>query len=35
VWAAAGRPDEVFMVSPQQLLELSRAEVADLKATSA
>ena len=34
VWAAAGRPDSVFEISPQRLLELSRAEVADLKATA-
>jgi prolyl-tRNA editing enzyme YbaK/EbsC (Cys-tRNA(Pro) deacylase) len=34
VWAAAGRPDSVFEISPQQLLELSQAEVADLKASS-
>ena len=33
VWAAAGRPDSVFEISPQQLLELSAASVADLKAT--
>jgi Cys-tRNA(Pro) deacylase len=31
VWAAAGRPDSVFEISPDQLRELSRAEVADLK----
>src|ERR1700686_3952642 len=31
VWAAAGRPDSVFEISPQKLLELSRAELADLK----
>ena len=31
VWAAAGRPDSVFEISPQRLLELSRAEVTDLK----
>jgi prolyl-tRNA editing enzyme YbaK/EbsC (Cys-tRNA(Pro) deacylase) len=31
VWAAAGRPDSVFEISPQRLLELSRALVADLK----
>ncbi len=34
VWAAAGRPDSVFEISPQRLRELSQAEVADLKATS-
>jgi prolyl-tRNA editing enzyme YbaK/EbsC (Cys-tRNA(Pro) deacylase) len=31
VWAAAGRPDSVFEISSDQLRELSRAEVADLK----
>jgi prolyl-tRNA editing enzyme YbaK/EbsC (Cys-tRNA(Pro) deacylase) len=31
VWAAAGRPDSVFEISPQQLVELSHAELADLK----
>lgn len=30
VWAAAGRPDAVFPISPARLVELSRAEVADL-----
>ncbi len=34
VWAAAGRPDSVFEISPQRLLELSNAEIADLKATT-
>jgi prolyl-tRNA editing enzyme YbaK/EbsC (Cys-tRNA(Pro) deacylase) len=34
VWAAAGRPDSVFEISPQRLRELSQAQVADLKATS-
>jgi prolyl-tRNA editing enzyme YbaK/EbsC (Cys-tRNA(Pro) deacylase) len=34
VWAAAGRPDSVFEISPQRLRELSRAEVADLKAAT-
>jgi prolyl-tRNA editing enzyme YbaK/EbsC (Cys-tRNA(Pro) deacylase) len=34
VWAAAGRPDAVFEIAPQRLLELSQAEVADLKATT-
>jgi prolyl-tRNA editing enzyme YbaK/EbsC (Cys-tRNA(Pro) deacylase) len=34
VWAAAGRPDSVFEISPQRLLDLSQAEVADLKATA-
>jgi prolyl-tRNA editing enzyme YbaK/EbsC (Cys-tRNA(Pro) deacylase) len=32
VWAAAGRPDSVFEISPRRLQELSQAEVADLKA---
>jgi prolyl-tRNA editing enzyme YbaK/EbsC (Cys-tRNA(Pro) deacylase) len=32
VWAAAGRPDSVFEISPERLLELSQAQVADLKA---
>ncbi len=35
VWAAAGRPDSVFEISPQRLRELSEAEVADLKAPTA
>lgn len=30
VWAAAGRPDAVFAIAPNRLLELSGAEVADL-----
>lgn len=30
VWAAAGRPDSVFAVTPQRLRELSGAGVADL-----
>jgi prolyl-tRNA editing enzyme YbaK/EbsC (Cys-tRNA(Pro) deacylase) len=34
VWAAAGRPDSVFEISPQRLLELSQAKVADLKTTT-
>jgi Uncharacterized conserved protein len=34
VWAAAGRPDSVFEIAPQRLLELSHAEVADLKASA-
>jgi prolyl-tRNA editing enzyme YbaK/EbsC (Cys-tRNA(Pro) deacylase) len=34
VWAAAGRPDSVFEISPERLLELSQAQVADLKATA-
>jgi len=32
VWAAAGRPDSVFEISPDRLRELSGATVADLKA---
>jgi prolyl-tRNA editing enzyme YbaK/EbsC (Cys-tRNA(Pro) deacylase) len=32
VWAAAGRPDSVFEISPERLRELSQAAVADLKA---
>lgn len=32
LWAAAGRPDSVFEITPDRLLELSQAEVADLKA---
>jgi len=31
VWAAAGRPDSVFEISPGRLLELSHATVTDLK----
>ncbi|HUZ87805.1 MAG TPA: YbaK/EbsC family protein [Candidatus Baltobacterales bacterium] len=31
VWAAAGRPDSVFEISPERLRELSSAMVADLK----
>ena len=31
VWAAAGRPDSVFEISPERLRELSGAVVADLK----
>jgi prolyl-tRNA editing enzyme YbaK/EbsC (Cys-tRNA(Pro) deacylase) len=34
VWAAAGRPDSVFEISPQRLLELSKAHVVDLKAAA-
>ena len=34
VWAAAGRPDSVFEISPQRLIQLSQAEVADLKAST-
>jgi prolyl-tRNA editing enzyme YbaK/EbsC (Cys-tRNA(Pro) deacylase) len=32
VWAAAGRPDSVFEISPDRLRDLSHADVADLKA---
>lgn len=32
VWAAVGRPDAVFPISPARLIELSGAEVADLAA---
>lgn len=35
VWAAAGRSDAVFEISPQRLLELSGGAPADLKADSA
>jgi prolyl-tRNA editing enzyme YbaK/EbsC (Cys-tRNA(Pro) deacylase) len=34
VWAAAGRPDSVFEIAPDRLLELSQAKVADLKAAA-
>ena len=34
VWAAAGRPDSVFAISPDRLVELSRGEVADLAAAA-
>jgi len=34
VWAAAGRPDSVFEISPERLRELSQAEVVDLKAVT-
>ncbi|TMB88336.1 MAG: YbaK/EbsC family protein [Chloroflexi bacterium] len=34
VWAAAGRPDSVFEISPHRLQQLSQAEVADLKAAT-
>ena len=34
VWAAAGRPDSVFEISPEHLRELSQAQVADLKAAA-
>jgi len=32
VWAAAGRPDSVFEISPERLRELSGATIIDLKA---
>ena len=32
VWAAAGRPDSVFAITPQRLLEISGGALADLKA---
>ena len=32
VWAAAGRPDSVFAITPQRLLEVSRGIAVDLKA---
>jgi prolyl-tRNA editing enzyme YbaK/EbsC (Cys-tRNA(Pro) deacylase) len=32
VWAAAGRPDSVFAVTPERLLEISGGAAADLKA---
>ena len=32
VWAAAGRPDSVFPIPPQDLVRVSRAEPVDLKA---
>jgi Cys-tRNA(Pro) deacylase len=31
LWAAAGRPDSVFEISPDRLRELSHATVADIK----
>jgi prolyl-tRNA editing enzyme YbaK/EbsC (Cys-tRNA(Pro) deacylase) len=31
VWAAAGRPDSVFPISPEELARLSGAEVRDVK----
>jgi len=31
VWAAAGRPDSVFAISPARLRELARAAVLDIK----
>jgi len=33
VWAAAGRPDAVFEIAPKRLRELSKAVIADLKAS--
>jgi len=33
VWAAAGRPDAVFVIAPRRLRELSKAVIADLKAS--
>jgi prolyl-tRNA editing enzyme YbaK/EbsC (Cys-tRNA(Pro) deacylase) len=30
VWAAAGRPDAVFPITPARLVELSGAQVAEL-----
>lgn len=33
VWAAAGRPDAVFPITPQRLLELSGAVLVELKAS--
>jgi prolyl-tRNA editing enzyme YbaK/EbsC (Cys-tRNA(Pro) deacylase) len=33
VWAAAGRPDSVFEISPERLRDLSKATVSDLKIT--
>jgi prolyl-tRNA editing enzyme YbaK/EbsC (Cys-tRNA(Pro) deacylase) len=32
VWAAAGRPDDVFPITPSRLLDLSHATPADLRA---
>jgi prolyl-tRNA editing enzyme YbaK/EbsC (Cys-tRNA(Pro) deacylase) len=32
IWAAAGRPDSVFAITPERLLEISRGVAADLKA---
>jgi prolyl-tRNA editing enzyme YbaK/EbsC (Cys-tRNA(Pro) deacylase) len=31
VWAAAGRPDSVFPISPEELARLSGAEVRDVR----
>jgi prolyl-tRNA editing enzyme YbaK/EbsC (Cys-tRNA(Pro) deacylase) len=33
VWAAAGRPDSVFEISPERLRDLSGATLTDLKIT--
>ena len=30
VWAAAGRPDSVFPITPARLVELSGAQVSEL-----
>jgi prolyl-tRNA editing enzyme YbaK/EbsC (Cys-tRNA(Pro) deacylase) len=32
IWAAAGRPDSVFAITPERLLEISQGVAADLKA---
>jgi prolyl-tRNA editing enzyme YbaK/EbsC (Cys-tRNA(Pro) deacylase) len=32
IWAAAGRPDSVFAIRPERLLEISQGVAADLKA---
>jgi prolyl-tRNA editing enzyme YbaK/EbsC (Cys-tRNA(Pro) deacylase) len=34
VWAAAGRPDAVFAISPARLAELSGADLAELKSSA-
>jgi Cys-tRNA(Pro) deacylase len=34
VWAAAGRPDSVFAISPARLVELCHGKVADLATTA-
>ncbi|HEX7004198.1 MAG TPA: YbaK/EbsC family protein [Trueperaceae bacterium] len=31
IWAAAGRPDAVFAVAPQELLRVTRAQVIDVR----
>lgn len=31
IWAAAGRPDTVFAVAPQELLRVTRAQVIDVR----